>query len=58
MFVSTDPDGVAENVLSTSSTAFAPGSVYVHPTSIVIGLSPIMFITGAVTSTTFTVRVT
>ena len=43
---------------SPTSSAVAPGSVKVLPTSIVSGLSPSMVITGAVVSTTLTVRVT
>ena len=42
---------------STSSVAVAPGSVYVPPTGSTIGLSPSSVMEGAVTSTTFTVRV-
>ena len=38
--------------------ALAPGSVKVEPHSTVIGLFPFSVITGAVVSTTFTVRVT
>ena len=39
------------------SVAVAPASVYVAPNSTVAGLSPVIVITGAVVSTTFTVRV-
>ena len=39
------------------STAVAPASVYVLPSSTVAGLSPRTVIVGPVVSTTFTVRV-
>ena len=43
---------------SKLSTALAPASVYVDPTSIVTGLSPSKVITGGISSTTLTVLVT
>ena len=53
VLVSTVPD----EVTVSPPSEVAPASTYVPPSSTVAGLSPVIVITGAVVSTTFTVRV-
>ena len=54
--VSTVPE-VTTSISPDKSVAVAPASVYVSPSSVVAGLSPVTVTSGAVVSTTLTVLV-